>query len=332
MMFTHTDFDGLVCAILFTKCYPNNQICFVDYKEGFDCKEVNEAIMTVVPDLNEEINILISDISPNLEVVEYLNQRGKVGLLDHHKTAIPLTKYPWARVVQNKCGAMLVYEMLAQRFNINDYYPLVELADTYDRWVQDDSFKFNHASKISRLIGLIGRDAFIKRFTMNSDPYRSPGNEFEALIQSDDYQMNRYIARSVQLANLFIDPLGNFVVRVVGDRYISQLGNMLLDFCPDYVGYSLVFDARETTAHLRSKDKVDVSEIAKSMGGGGHKNSAAFKVDHRNMDAFSNLLIPITKEDIDGTEDERYESEGDSKEHLPKGEGLREEETGRTDS
>ena len=94
VLFTHNDLDGVVSAIIFKKCYPNGHVFFTNYKAGFDCQQIDDAINEIVPDLPQDINVLIADISPSETVAEYLNQRGHVGLLDHHKTAIPLSKYP----------------------------------------------------------------------------------------------------------------------------------------------------------------------------------------------------------------------------------------------
>ena len=72
------------------------------------------------------------------ETAEYLNQRGNVGMLDHHKTSLPLTKYPWVQITTSKCGALLVYEMLSPRYHLEDLWPLVELTNIYDLWKKDD--------------------------------------------------------------------------------------------------------------------------------------------------------------------------------------------------
>lgn len=272
-MFTHIDKDGLTCAILFKKVYPNADIIFTNYKEGFDYKEINQAVMEVIPQMPEDVNVLLTDISVSEEVAEYLNQRGRVGLLDHHKTALPLTKYPWVTVNTEKCGALLTYELLSQRYNIHDYYDLVRLTQIYDTWQKDDP-EFEHSSKLTRLIGLIGREEFIYRFLMDPSTELTEGEEF--VIKCDEYQMRRYIARSMQLAELCKDKYGNKVVRVMSDRYTSELGNALMEVVPEDVAYALMIDIRESVASLRSKNRIDCGALCKQYGGGGHPNAAGF--------------------------------------------------------
>jgi oligoribonuclease NrnB/cAMP/cGMP phosphodiesterase (DHH superfamily) len=295
VMFTHIDLDGVTCAIIFQKCYPGSHIYFTNYKAGLDYEEINKAILTVVPDLPEDVNILISDISPNMEVAEYLNHRGRIGLIDHHKTALPLSKYTWANVTTGKSGAMLVYEMLAQRFNIQDYYPLVELTNTYDMWNESDP-KFPQAEKLSRLLGLIGRERFYYRFLLNSSVELTEKEEY--LLEIDTYQMTKYINRSLQLTDLMYDKYGHILARVVADRYISQLGNTLLNhILGDEVEYVLITDLRELTCHLRGRGNVDLGQLAKEYGGGGHPKAAGFPIGDGSC--LNDLMPPM-----EGKEDE----------------------------
>jgi oligoribonuclease NrnB/cAMP/cGMP phosphodiesterase (DHH superfamily) len=272
-LFTHGDLDGIVCGIVFKRIYPNSYIFFTNYKETVDCREINEAILEVVPEFPEDVSILISDISVSEDVAEFLNQRGSVGLLDHHKTALPLTRFPWVKVDMNKSGCLLVYEMLASRFYLTDLWPLVELADTYDRWQQNHP-KWEQAKQLNRLLSAMGRDAFIYRFMSNSSVDLTPTDKL--MLQTDEYHRSKYIARSIQLAQVLTDRYGNKFCQVFADRYVSEVGHELLNISPEDIAYVLMIDIRERVCSLRGRGMVDLSALAKEFGGGGHHDSAGF--------------------------------------------------------
>ena len=63
---------------------------------------------------------------------------------------------------------------------------------------------------------------------------------------------------------------------------VSAVGHYLLDQYPDApFAAMLVTGEKSVTWSLRSHDdRMDVSEVAKSMGGGGHRNAAGFRIEH----------------------------------------------------
>lgn len=319
MLFTHTDLDGIVCAILFKKCYPQSNIFFTNYKKGFDCEQINDAIMHVVPEAPPEVSILIADISPNDAVAEFLNSRGSVGILDHHKSALPLIRFPWAKVDITKSGALMVYEMLASRFHIDDLYPLVDLANTRDLWIQDDADKFNHATNLSILLGIMGRERFISRFMADSNPELY--DEESLLIECDTERMKKYVVRSIQLTQIVNDRFGNKFGRVVSDQYTSEVGNYLLQAFPD-IEYALMVDMREMNCHVRGRGNFDLSSLASQYGGGGHPRAAGFPM---NPTVLSDMEAIPSEEDNLGEEQKGEYPEPDTGTGSPSEVGVGED-------
>jgi len=319
MLFTHTDLDGIVCAIVFKKCYPQSSIYFTDYKKGFDCEEINNAIMHIVPEVPEEVSILISDISPSNEIAEYLNSRGSVGMLDHHKSALHLIRFPWAKVDVTKSGALMVYEMLSSRFNIDDLYPLVDLANTRDLWIQDNEEKFNHARNLSILLGLMGREKFISRFMADSSPELY--DEETMLLECDLERMKKYVVRSIQLTQMVKDKFGYTFGRVVSDQYTSEVGNFLLEAFPD-IEYALMVDMREMNCHLRGRGNLDLSQLAKDYGGGGHPRAAGFPMNPTVLSEME--AIPNGEENV-VEEHEELEATGSTGQGAPSEIGVGED-------
>lgn len=273
VLFTSNGLDGVGCAILFRKVYHNAEIAFTDYKEGFNAGEINDTVMSVIPNLNGDDQIMISDISVNHHVAEYLNGRGGVGLIDNNGDKY-LNKYPWANVDISKSGTLMLYEVLSKNYLLEDYLPMVEAIDAFDLW-RKDTQEFSKGSILNSLLHLMGRDPFIRRFVVNSDITLSEGEEL--LIKCDFTKCRDYVSRSIQLAEIGEDDQGFKVAKVLAERYIPQIGDGILEVSGD-IDYVAVINVREGTVNLIGKDKVDLGKIAEEHGGGGYYNSAGFTI------------------------------------------------------
>ena len=74
------------------------------------------------------------------------------------------------------------------------------------------------------------------------------------------------------------------------DRYQSALGNKLCNI-KDYINMSVMINIDEGIVSLRSIGDIDVGEIAKQYGGGGHKNAAGFKLTEDIREFLFNKLL-----------------------------------------
>lgn len=94
-LFTHTDLDGVGCAVLAKLAFGED----VDI-EYCDYSNVNEKVKYYLKTGDDNLSyIYITDISVNEETAKLLDERGGSYLLDHHSTALGLNKYPWCKVV-----------------------------------------------------------------------------------------------------------------------------------------------------------------------------------------------------------------------------------------
>lgn len=272
---THTDLDGVGCAIISNAKYRKVNVIYADYNNVNE--RVNEAL-DMIADFDialDMVTFIISDISVDATTAERLNSLYMNGmaliLADHHKTAEWLNVYPWATVKSEEhSGTSLLYELLEYpSFAKNDYRALVELIRDYDLWIH------NHpASKdLNRLFYLIGRDAFLLRFTLDPEPYFS---DSEALIiKADKDAEDKYYRRVDRVLRERMDKKGNTFGITYCDRYTSEIGHRLLNSYP-HLDYVVLLDVLGDKVSLRSREGVDVSEVAKTFGGGGHKNASGF--------------------------------------------------------
>ena len=95
-LFTHTDLDGIGCAILAKLAFGDNvNIEYCNYDN------INESVKKFI---NGEINNIdmcnITDISINDELANEIDKTfTRFHLLDHHPTALDLNKYNWCQVL-----------------------------------------------------------------------------------------------------------------------------------------------------------------------------------------------------------------------------------------
>ncbi|MGB9804933.1 DHH family phosphoesterase, partial [Desulfofundulus sp.] len=260
---THNDFDGITCAVLFKAAYPlEGNVHITNYDE------VDEVIRKAC---DEPGVLFVTDISPqSKEVADLLKSRGEaVWLFDHHKTAGWLSKYPYAHINTEKCGARLFYDFLRPFHpNLQEYEQLVWHANDYDLWRHESP----HSVVLNRLLHVLGHDEFLRRFVYYPDVNLTDRERY--LMGIEEGREQRYIEEAIKTAVVYNSITPSCAI-VFAEQYISQVGHKLLETYP--VDVAVIVNFQKNTVSLRSRDKgVDVSEIAKALGGGGHPTAAGF--------------------------------------------------------
>jgi oligoribonuclease NrnB/cAMP/cGMP phosphodiesterase (DHH superfamily) len=285
-LFTHTDLDGIGCAVLATLSFRNNvAIEYCNYDE------IDSKVLDFVKFNKEPINTMyITDISTTEETAKEIDGKCRIRLFDHHVTATHLNKYPWAVVDTTVCGTSLFYEHLTGSFKLQMNKTLdtfVDLVNSYDTWEWKKSNN-QHAKMLHDILTILGRDKFIEEYVeiLKNESDLFPQN-FIDLLKGEDIKRDEYISskiKEVVTVSLYEPSINNnyVVAYVESDKfgYLSELGNKICtsvkcDFCAIYTGVNM---------SLRSIGDMDVSIIAKRYGGGGHKNAAGCPVDELMKD------------------------------------------------
>lgn len=300
-LFTHTDLDGVGCAIVGRTAFKDIEVTHCDYNN------VNEKIKDFLENakVTDYDRIFITDISVNEETAENLDLifRGGVSgvqLVDHHKTALWLAeKYPeWAHVrveetnlynaieSRNKVpssGTTLFYKFLRDKhlpnveFNQN-LKSFSEVVRRYDTWEWHNVYNDDHPKKLNDLLYLIGREKFIKRFTSNPLPLFT--SDELLLLEVEAHKINKYIFKKefeLKTISKVIDEIGYDIGIVFAEQYVSELGNELAERAPS-LDFIAIIDMANNKVSLRGiHDYVDLSAIAKSFGGGGHPKASGFQ-------------------------------------------------------
>lgn len=240
--------------------------------------QYNQEPRVKIKDLKPDDVVYVLDFSYPAEVLdEIYGKVRQLTVLDHHKTAEAILKdKPYAYFDMEKSGAMLAWE----HFYPGDYVPLLI------RLVQDrDLWKFEHTE--SRPLA-----EYIKASAINGD-----FEEWSKMLDSA-----AYLEECIEKGRALITYKGIFLksfldstkysIRIIDGKKvalyqatdnISDLGDTLnknLDI--DY-SLSYFFTAEgDIVLNFRSgaEKNTDVSAIAWSFGGGGHRNAAGASVKY----------------------------------------------------
>lgn len=281
-LLTHYDLDGISCGIL-GKYYLGDCID-IEYCSN---NNVNQAFEMALNGEYEQI--WVTDLSISKENADKVNGNIPVVLLDHHKSALWLNEYSFARVqVKNgfdklTSGTELFHFFLSARCHILKIYPKSELLptfvekvrryDTYE-WVQLEDKEAKH---LNDLLGIYGRDKFIEvTLAKLRNPKMELFTSFEKRLleirqneiqRTIDYKANTMVRTKFEGYNVGV---------VFADKFTSEIGNAL---CNRNKDLDFVMMISYSDIGLRGKDKVDLSELAKKYGGGGHFNAAGFPIN-----------------------------------------------------
>ena len=237
-LFTHTDLDGVGCAILANIVSVVNNI---DVEIEFcDYNNINDKVNDFLKVINNYDKVFITDISVNEEVAEKLDKyNDKVVLLDHHKTANFLNKYKWAHVYETLvidleidvyikvCGAYLFLDYLIASDYLKNFKFLdtltdfVEVIREYDvwEWIEIDNIL---AKQLNDLLCILGRERFIEEFTEQLLNGKFVINDkLNFLLELEQEKIDDYIENKNK--NLIVRDIKGYNVGIVfAERYISE--------------------------------------------------------------------------------------------------------------
>lgn len=307
---THNDLDGVSCGILAKLSFGDEVNVRYNSNASLD-REVESFLAS-----NESNTfLLITDLSVNeqnekgLEL--YYQGEGKVQLIDHHKTALHLNKYEWAHVVvENEekklnSATSLFYEylisknLLQRSEALNEFVELVRQYDTWE-WEKKDN---QLARRLNALFYLLSIEEFeekmINRLHTSEHFYF---DDFEKkILDMEDDKIVRYIRRKRR--ELVQTEIGGYFAGIVyAESYHSELGNELAKDNP-HLDYIAILNIGGKKLGFRTiYDHVDVSEVARKFGGGGHAKASGCSLTNDTYKKFVANTFPLEPLRVDARE------------------------------
>lgn len=287
------DIDGLGGVILGYLAFKDIDYMLIHVKEQTE-------IVDFVKNSNYE-KVFITDLGLEDKIADEINELGMNILhFDHHETNVYASKYAFSTVeIQRNgistCGTELFYLYLKENNLLKDNALIkrfVEDTRAYDTW---DWVKNNNveANDLNKLFGIVGIDTYISKMV---DKLRN--NNKDIFDETDKYLIELKTQEENELIELSDKSL---IIRekdglkfgiVFGNKFLSIIGNTLCNRHSE-LDYMLLIDPLEMKASLRSV-RIDVSKVAESYGGGGHKYAAGFGL---NEEKFKSLLKIIINSD-----------------------------------
>lgn len=285
-IFTHTDLDGVGCAVLAKYYNPNIEVEFCDYDNG------NQKVSDFLDNNIALGDLYITDISVSEEIAQRLDDNTDFILLDHHPTALDLNKYKCCTVkVEDDntglktCGTELFYHWLVEYGYIEKSKVLdrfVEIIRDYDTWRWSELGDAGVECKlINDLLYIYGRDNFmkwcLKSFSNNIFPYFTDTES--TLLKLRQEEIDRYVEKKNK--EIFTQALcGKVSGFVFASKFTSELGNRLCKLHPE-IDFVTIINIEDCTVSYRTvKDDIDLGkDVAAQFGGGGHPKAAGSQFD-----------------------------------------------------
>lgn len=260
---THNDMDGAGCAILMKKHFHDLSVFYLDYDN------IDNFIMD---NWEKYTYLIITDVSPKLETIEYINNKIKFKIIDHHKTSKTFIKYPNTIYDTKKSATLLTFEwLLNKNKEINAYKDLSYAINDFDLWEN----RIKKSRELNIIFTFYGSKKFTKRFLSN------PNLSFEecekTIITAETDNLNKYLNDALQNSQFFRDKKNMPFAVVFAEKYSTELGDHVL--IHSEAEYIIIINAQKKKVSLRSKKEFDVSILAQANKGGGHKNAAGFLTD-----------------------------------------------------
>ncbi|MCC0726762.1 radical SAM protein [Clostridioides sp. ZZV14-6045] len=296
-LFKHTDMDGESSEIVLGLNNIN-----VLKSVGCDYSNVDKLVLDFI-NKKEYLNFdktYIVDISVSNEVAkkieEVVKEGAKFKLIDHHKTALDLNKYFWAKVIlfdrkgKPTCGTKLLFEDV---FGPSDLYfkelrcfiELVQEWDTFS-WTKTNNLEAVRLNDLFEEMGAIDfRKSIIEKMTNNKELFSEEENikiDVKTKRRIDYFNKigEKLVKRKMNLLKDEKQQEFNVGIVSVDDRReISLLGHFLYTKF-DKLDFIAILNNLNNNVSLRTNKDIDLSEIAKlNFNGGGHPSSAGCDLD-----------------------------------------------------
>lgn len=223
------------------------------------------------PEMEGGSEVYILDFSYPRHILEQMyKDASNLVVLDHHRSAEKeLSDLPYAQFDMERSGAVMAWNLFWPEYEVP---PLLKYIQDRDLWRFDLKFSKSYNAAISSYPRDFGTWSTLDRRV----------REEAGDVLMEGWAIRRAMLQAVELTckDAFVDEIGGYYVPIVNcTTHVSEVGHRLLEMCPDAPFSASYRDTKDESREfsLRSRGDFDVSVIAKSYGGGGHKSAAGFR-------------------------------------------------------
>ena len=239
------------------------------------------------PDVTNR-NVIILDFSyPNKTIKKMISESNSLVVIDHHKSAmIDLSDIPSAHFDMSHSGAVLAWKFFHPSSSIPSFIEYIEDRDLW-KWRLPRSKEFSAGLSVYPM----SFESFTKLEIDDvfSDVCERGSYILEYVEAEVEKISNRATLRTWRGKKIFI---------VNSSQLVSEIGSRLSPDCDFVVIWYFDHDRQKYNVGLRSfHENIDVSEVAKLFGGGGHKKAAGFGLPRSSFDGLH--IDDIFKSDLE---------------------------------
>ena len=248
--------DGIFAAYLTSYKFPGCELIPMRYQEQ-------------VPNISDEDDLVCVDYCPEIEILKTIKPKSLL-VIDHHKSANESLKdfvpeYPFSYIYDvDECGSTLAWKYFYPNSPIPWILSYIRDRDLW-KWELPDS------RKVSACIASypFNFDSCRKLELMGQEQCAVEG---AAIVRYQDKLIRQAVAQARE-----IEFHGYRVMSVNSSVLQSEIGHELSKGYPFAIIWFNQDKIKRFVYSLRSDENgVDVSEIAKAYGGGGHQHAASF--------------------------------------------------------
>jgi oligoribonuclease NrnB/cAMP/cGMP phosphodiesterase (DHH superfamily) len=300
-LFTHTDLDGIGCAVLGKLAFKNIDISYVDYNN------VNDIVLEFInnKEYDNYDHIYITDISINEDVSKIIHNTNPLNemftILDHHPTAEWLNKYWWAKVnvIENELqektsGTYMFYKELVALGFLEKSESIRIFTDTvrkYDTWLWKEKYNDDFPKKLNDLFYILGRERFLINIEnkIKNDGVLLNSDDL-LLLELEQEKIDRYIESKNK--NLLKRQINGYLAGVVfAEQFHSELGNRLCELNPD-IDFVVIVNIDKSVSYRGIKNDIDLGkDVAKFYGGGGHPKASGSPINDEIRSRLLDLIF-----------------------------------------
>jgi oligoribonuclease NrnB/cAMP/cGMP phosphodiesterase (DHH superfamily) len=225
------------------------------------------------PDAIVGANVLIVDFSYPKEVLNEIEGKAQsLTVLDHHKSAADdVTSIQHGVFDNSESGATLAWQYFHPSEPVPRFYAYVRGGDLFDFSLPNAESVLSYIysqdrtwTKWTELKKMLDTDEGLARAAEIGTHYRTHWSTIIKTIAEEDASLVQFEGYTVYAVN------ASHAVR-------SDLGHYLSEKKPPFaIVWRYKLDEKEINFNLRGDGSIDVSELAKKYGGGGHHDAAGF--------------------------------------------------------
>lgn len=271
----HSDMDGIASAAIIKNIHPDCELKSINYGQEADVYKKEDII---------DKTVFIVDFSFSKEIMEEINTNSELLCwVDHHKSAKEALPELWGSDSidgirsLDKSGCELTWDWF---YPHEDAPRVIKLIGDYDTW----AFKYGESTKYFGAISyLYLTDPNGKCWKM----FLNFKNDIDVALLLEEWlskgetlikvQQQR-VEKSFKTGTKMLARKYSVLCVNANPEDSSVLGNYICKQGYD-VGMTWCVKNGSVDVGLRSIGDIDVSEIAKMFGGGGHKNASGFTID-----------------------------------------------------